>query len=293
VTTPVRPDVGSPTPMDETGPPSSRSAPSTSTSTATSSSASAGAGAGAGTSGRVQYPAHTGSTTTRVLGVIALLASALLVYLALVGTPEDAVQGEAVRLLYIHVPVVTIGYLACFATTLASGIWLWKRSHGWDLAAAAFAELGALFIAATLVTGAIWGGAAWGVFWVWDARLTSTALLFLLLLGYLAVRRIPAAPEARGRRSAVLGLLLTPNIFIINRAVYWWRSVHQDATVMQLGDPKIHDSMQFTLMYGMAVAVVVFAWLAIHRFRVAYLQDQVDERGLEQAIADRRGEVAS
>jgi heme exporter protein C len=239
-------------------------------------------------------PAHTGSRTTRVLGIITLVALALLVYLALVGTPADVVQGDAVRLIYLHVPVVMVAFLACFGCSIASGVWLWKRSQWWDLAASCCGELATVFTAATLLTGSIWGGAAWGTFWVWDARLTSTAMLFLLLLGYLAVRRIPAAAEVRARRSAIVGLLLVPNIVIINKSVEWWRSIHQGSTALDpTKAPTIADLMYFTFMYSIVVGGLVFAWLLIHRFRVAYLQDQLDEVGLTQALEDRRAEAGA
>jgi heme exporter protein C len=238
-------------------------------------------------------PAHTGSRATRILGIIVLVGLALWAWLGLFATPEDEVQGEAVRLIYVHVPVVTVAYLACFLTTLASAVWLWKRSQWWDLVAASSAEIATMFTAATLVSGAIWGGAAWGTFWTWDPRLTSTALLFLVLLGYLAVRRIPATSEVRGKRSAILGLLLTPNIFIINRSVDWWQSLHQSPTVFDpTQDPKIQGTQFFTFTYAMVIALLLFVWLLIHRFRVAYLQDQVDELGLEYAIEQRRAEGA-
>lgn len=243
---------------------------------------------------RAGAPTHTGSVTTRVLGITALVSSGLVVYLALIGTPADVVQNDAVRLLYIHVPVVITAYLACLTTAVASAVWLWKRTQWWDLVAASAAEIGALFVAGTLITGSIWGGAAWGTYWTWDARLTSTAMLFLLLLGYLAVRRIPASSEVRGRRSAIVALLLVPNMIITKYSVEWWRSLHQGATVLDpTQSPKIQNSQQFTLMFAMAVSAVVFAWLIIHRFRIAYLQDQADEVGLSYAIEERRAEGRS
>jgi len=239
-------------------------------------------------------PAHTGSVTTRVLGIIALVSSALVVYLALVGTPADVVQNDAVRLLYIHVPVVITAYIACATAAGASAVWLWKRTQWWDLVAASAAEIAALFIAGTLITGSIWGGAAWGTYWTWDARLTATALLFLLTLGYLAVRRIPASSEVRGRRSAIVALLLVPNMIITKYSVEWWRSLHQGATILDpTRKPEIAGTQFFTLTFAMAVGAVVFAWMIIHRFRIAYLQDQADEIGLGYAIAERRAEGRS
>jgi heme exporter protein C len=240
-------------------------------------------------------PTGTGSQTTRVLGIILLVALPLWAFLALVGTPLDAVQGTPYRLIFLHVPVVVSAYLATAVGAVASGMWLWKRTEWWDVLASSAVEIAAVFTAATLVSGAIWGGASWGVLWVWDARVTSTALLFLLQLGYLAVRRIPASVEARGTRSAVIGLLLLPNLVIINQAVNWWRSVHQAPTILNpnLTEKRgMEGQMAFTFVYSMAVAAVLVTWLMIHRFRVGWLADRVEEQGLEDALAERRREVS-
>jgi heme exporter protein C len=235
----------------------------------------------------------TGSTTTCVLGIVLAFALVLWGFLALAGTPLDAVQGTPYRLVFLHVPVVISAYMASVTGAVASGIWLWKRTEWWDVLASSAVEIAAVFTAATLVSGAIWGGASWGRLWVWDARVTGTAMLFLLQLGYLAVRRIPASVEARGTRSAVIGLLLAPNLVIINQAVNWWRSVHQPPSVLKL-DPKpdMSGSMLFTFCYSMAVAALLVTWLMIHRFRVGWLADRVEERGLEEALAERRREVS-
>ena len=114
----------------------------------------------------------------------------------------DAVQGDAQRLMYLHVPAAWIAYLAFGVTALASALWLWPRTRAmvWDRVAGASAELGVIFTALTLVLGSLWGRPVWGVWWAWDARLVTTAVLFFLYLGYLALRRIPAAPD--GARSA-------------------------------------------------------------------------------------------
>lgn len=238
-------------------------------------------------------PTTTGSRVTAVLGLVLVAALALWALLALVVTPVDAVQGEAYRLIFLHVPVVISAYLATVVGAGASGMWLWKRTEGWDVLAAAAVEIAAVFTGATLVSGAIWGGASWGVLWVWDARVTSTALLFLLQLGYLAVRRVPASFDARAGRSAVVGLLLAPNLVVINQAVNWWRSIHQPPTVLKLSPkPDMSGSMLFTFCYSMAVAALGVAWLLIHRFRVGWLTDRVEEQGLSEALAERRREVS-
>jgi heme exporter protein C len=224
-----------------------------------------------------------------VLGVVSLLGMATLLVFAFVLTPAEATQGDAFRLLYVHVPSPTIAYLACLVTTVGSVIVLWKRSDWWDSAALASARIAAVFTAMTLVGGSIWGRATWGVFWVWDARLTSTAMLLVLLLGYLALRRLPGEPVAQSRRAAVVGILLIPNVILIHQSVDWWRSVHQEPTLLR-ADPQIDGLMLFTWFVGVAVFLVIYAWLMIHGFRVAWLEKQVAAVGLESAIAERRAE---
>lgn len=236
-------------------------------------------------------PTGTGSMGTLVFGLIILAGLALLAFLAFIATKPDTQLGETMRLMYVHVPVVIAAYLGIVTTTIGSVMFLWKKSQWWDLVAASSAEVSAVFIGLTLVVGAIWGRPTWGVWWVWDARLTSTAMLFLLLLGYLAVRRTSTDVDVRGKRAGIVGLLLLPNVLIVNRSVEWWRSLHQDPTLFKL-NPSISDMQMFTLVFGIAVACALFLWMLIHRFRLAWLQDRVEAEGLDYAIAERRAEGA-
>ena len=239
-------------------------------------------------------PDSTGSRATRVVGVLALISMALLALFGLKLSPPDESQGQVVRILYVHVPSATFAYIGCFLTTLGSGMYLWRRSRWWETVAYASAEIAAVFTAIVLVTGMIWGRPTWGVYWVWDARLTSTAMLLLLLLGYLAVRRLPADHDVRTRRAAIIGLLLVPNVMIVRQSVQWWRTLHQKPTLLANGvGAKIEGLMLFSLFIGFIAIGLVFAWLLIHRFRVAWLEDQLDEAGLDVAIAERRAEGAA
>jgi heme exporter protein C len=251
--------------------------------------ADAGVTADAASSGTA--PSGSGSKTSRVIGIILIPGFALWAYLVFLGSPADQNQGDVVRLVYLHVPIVVIAYVACFLSAGASAVWLWKRTQWWDLVAASSAEIGTVMVAATLVVGSIYGRPTWGVYWTWDARLTATAMLMLLLLGYLAVRRIPASPEVRGKRSAIVALLFVPNIVVVSQSVTWWRSLHQGPTLLRmLEPPKMQGLMLFTMYFAFAVGLLFFVWLLIHRFRVAYLQDQVDDLGLDAAIEERREE---
>jgi heme exporter protein C len=236
-------------------------------------------------------PIGTGSRGTRILGLITLVGLALSTYLALVSSPDDENMGDVVRIIYVHVPIVVVAYVGCMITTLGSVMYLWKKSRWWDVTAAASAEIAMVTTALTLVIGMCWARPTWGVWWVWDARLTSTAMLLLLLLGYLAVRRIPAATGTRSKRAAIVGVLLLPNVIIVNRSVTWWRSLHQDTTILNTLQPKIHGDMAFALYLAIPVALLMFAWLLVHRWRLAWLEEEVLDHDLDQAITDRRAEA--
>ena len=248
------------------------------------------AGAPQPADGAAAAPAHTGSRPTRILGVLALASSALLVLYGLVISPPDVEMADSVRLMYVHVPSATYLYVGCFFTTFASAMWLWKRTPGWDALAEAGAEVALVFSFITLGTGSLWGRPTWGTYWTWDARLTSTAVLTVLLIGYLALRRLDLDPGARSARVAVLGLLLVPNVIVVNRSVDWWRSLHQGETVARI-DPTIDGDMLVALMVGFLALGLVFAWLMVHRFRVAWLEQQADRFDLDEALALRRAEA--
>lgn len=240
-------------------------------------------------------PAGTGSRGTRVLGVASIaLVVALVVYGLVLTDPDPAPpegQGDAMRLIYVHVPAAMLMYVPYLLTLIGSILWLWKRSAWWDTLAGAAAEVGVVLTGMCLVTGSLWGRPTWGTYWDWDPRLTSTALMFLVYLGYLAIRRIPADVEVRNRRAAVVGIAGFVNVPIVHFAVDWWRSLHQDATIGTL-DVKIEGLQLFTLFLGFVAFAVTTAWLLIHRFRLGWLEDRAEEHLLQQAIEERRAEAA-
>jgi heme exporter protein C len=237
-------------------------------------------------------PATTGSRLTRLLGSAALVGLAALLAFGLVLSPRDAVQGDAVRLFYLHVPLAVVAIYVAFALTLVgSVIYLVRRSQFWDLVAGASAEIGVLFCALTLLTGSLWGRPTWGTYWQWDPRLTSTAVLFLMYVGYLVVRRLDLPAEVRSRRAAVLGIVSFFNVIIVRFSVDWWRSLHQPSTFTRAQGPAIEGLMLFSFFVGLVTMLVIFAWLLIHRFRVAWLEQQVADAGLEVALRERRAEA--
>jgi heme exporter protein C len=233
---------------------------------------------------------------TRLLGTLAVAALAVLAVMALVVTPADVNQLDAVRLIYIHVPLATVMYIAFGITALASVLYLLPRTRGrkWDLLAGASAEIGVVFTALTLLTGSIWGRTTWGVWWTWDARLTTTALLFVLFLGYLALRRVSGDADTRAKRNAIAALAVSVDLPIVHKSVEWWRTLHQKSSLLDeetFLHPHIHGSMYWTVLLGIGAFVLVFAWLLINRYRMAVLADRVEDEGLERAIAERRAEA--
>ena len=236
----------------------------------------------------------TGTPATRWLGIATIALFALLLLLGLVTTPADVVQGESVRILYVHVGTVWVAYLAFIVTAVSSAGYLWKRTRSltWDRIAGASAEIGVLFMAVTLLTGSLWGRLSWGTFWVWDARVTTTAFLFITYVGYLAVRGLGGSHEQRARRSAVVALLAVIEIPLVHFSVKLWRSVHQDASVAgRTTDVTLDGLMLFTLLLATVAFTLLYVWYVLHRQRVMAMEDALDDKGLDLALAERRREA--
>jgi heme exporter protein C len=232
----------------------------------------------------------------RVLGWASLVSVVVLALFGLWGAPEDGTQREAQRLMYLHVPAAWLAYLAFGVTAVASALFLWRRTRSlvWDRLAGASAEIGVLFTALTLVLGALWGKPVWGVWWAWDARLVTTAVLFFLYLGYLALRRIPGDPIANGKRNAIAALIAFVDVPIVHFSVNWWRTLHQQGTVFNESlDAKIHGVMAFTLWFGVLAFTLLFVYLLDRRYRLLALDEDREDREVQQAIAERVGAVTS
>ncbi|MBQ1016817.1 cytochrome c biogenesis protein CcsA [Micromonospora sp. D93] len=209
---------------------------------------------------------RTAAWTAGGLAVAAGLTGGLL-------APTDALQGPAQRLMYLHVPAAWVAYLA-FAVVLAASIaHLIRADTHWDRIALAAAEIGAVLTALTLATGSLWGHLVWGTWWAWDPRLVSTALLLLVYTGYLALRRTLAeranAPhhgDPRVTRPAAAvgigGFLLVP---VVHFSVLWWRSLHQQATILAPERPPIDPRMALALLLAVAAASVAATWVLARR----------------------------
>jgi len=210
---------------------------------------------------------------------VVLLGAGL--YLAFFVAPPDYQQGETVRIMFIHVPSA---WLAMFAYVLiaiaALGTLIWRHPLA-DVAAKAAAPIGATFTFLALVTGSLWGKPMWGTYWVWDARLTSMLVLFLLYLGLIALWQAIEEPGRAGRAAAILALVGAINIPIIKFSVDWWHTLHQPASVLRGGGPTIDPSLLTPLFVMAAGFTALFVLLHLIAMRAEILRRRV--RALEQS----------
>jgi heme exporter protein C len=228
-----------------------------------------------------------------LLGLFAVVTLAATLGLGL-ALPPTREQGELSRLIAIHPPLAWAAYLAFGVTALASALWLVPRTRGrhWDRLAVSSAEVGVVLTGLTLATGSIWGRPTWGVWWTWDARLTLTALMFFLYLGYLALRRVPADLDVRARRSAITALLALAVVPVNHFAVEWWRTLHQGRSLAELTPRDNLDGEYIAVMLlGFVAMTLVYAWLVLQRYRVEQVEEGFDAETLEQALAERRAEA--
>ncbi len=219
------------------------------------------------------------------LAAVLLLAVGL--YWGLFVAPADWQQGDAVRIMYVHVPaawLASLGYLSLALCSAASIIW---RHPLADLAAVEIGPVGAGFTAVCLATGSLWGKPMWGAWWVWDARLTSVLVLFFLYLGHIALVRAFDDPQRGYRAGAILALVGVVNLPIIKFSVDWWNTLHQPATITLTGAPTMSLDMLWPLLVCALGYTLAFAALVLARVRAAVMERRI--RGLLMA----RGEAVA
>lgn len=188
-------------------------------------------------------------------------------FLGLIMAPPDYQQGDAARIMYVHVPAAWMAMFVYGCMALASAVaFIWKHPLA-DVAAKASAPIGCIFTALALITGMLWGKPMWGAWWVWDARLTSVLILFFMYLGYIVLWSAIEDPARAARAARILALVGAINIPIIKFSVDWWNTLHQGATVFRADGPSITSSMLIPLLV-MAVAYnVLYAALLLIRMR--------------------------
>src|SRR6187549_3473489 len=199
--------------------------------------------------------------------------------------PDDYQQGATVKIMFIHVPSAWLGMFGWGLMSVAAlGTLVWRHPLA-DVAAKAAAPIGAAFTFLCLVTGSLWGRPMWGTYWVWDARLTSVLILFLMYLGVIALWRTIEDPTRAARVVAVLTLVGAINIPIIKFSVDWWNTLHQPASVLRLGGSTIHPAILVPLIVMLIAFTLLFLTLHLAAMRNEIMRRRVRTLLIMQADA--------
>ncbi len=209
-----------------------------------------------------------------VLGVLACIGMMISIWADLIYAPTDAIEGDAQRIFYFHVPSAWIGMLSFCVLAVAGIVYLWKKDERWDWVALAAGEISTLFITITLITGSLWGRPIWGTWWTWDARLTTTLILWFIDIAYLMLRSYMGRTSASARAGAVLGIIGVIDVPIIYESVNWWRTLHPQAVLPLGSSPNLPPQMLLALMISLATFTLLYCFLMIQVYQFQKMQTQ-------------------
>ena len=206
--------------------------------------------------------------TTAVVFIVGL-------YFSLLQSPPDYIQGDSMRIMYIHVPSAWFAIMTYLILAGSCTLWFITRNPVFNVIARSIAQIGMVFTLMSLITGSIWGKPTWGVWWVWDARLTSMLLLFFLYLAYIFLWQSITNKDLASKISAALAIVGFVNIPIIKFSVDWWNTLHQPATISKLSSPSIDISMMIPL-FIMTLAIFLFLVTVFFiRLRIEILDNKI------------------
>jgi heme exporter protein C len=211
------------------------------------------------------------------LGWGGALLIAIGVGLGLFASPRDYLQGESVRIMYVHVPAAWLGMAGWAGIAVASLMQIVWRHPLAGVAARAIAAPGAVFAAICLVSGSLWGRPTWGTYWEWDGRMTSMLVLLFLYIGFIALAEAERDRASEGRLAAIFGLVGAINLPIIHYSVLWWRTLHQGQSI-GIGRSSIDGSMLWPLFVSAAGFTLLFAAVVLMRMRTALARQKVEAR---------------
>ena len=226
-------------------------------------------------------PQVTGKKRKGILGAATLVFIVAGLYWGLIKAPPDAYQGDSQRIMYLHIPSILIAYLSFFLVFVGSCLYLWKREKRDDNLAHAAAEIGVLFTALTIIEGSIWGRPTWGVWWTWDARLTLTAILLLIFIGYLMLRALVEDESRAASSAAILGIIGFLDIPLIHMSVYWWRTLHQPPSILRPDKvpwENIHPELLTALAINFVAFVLLYFYMLSLRLRLGEMLEEIKAR---------------
>ncbi len=205
-----------------------------------------------------------------ILGALSLIGMMVSIWMIFLYAPMDAIQGNPQRIFYFHVPMAWLGMLSFVIVAIGGIVYLVKKDEHWDWVARASAELGAFFITLALILGSIWGKTIWGTWWTWDARLTTTLILWFIYIGYLMLRSYMGRSPASARAGAVMAIIGVIDLPIIYESVNWWRTLHPTAQVGVQG--ALPPSVVLTLMVALTTFTLLYSFLMIQLYQLQRAQ---------------------
>jgi heme exporter protein C len=214
------------------------------------------------------------SGKANLIGIAALATLLIGSFVGLFVVSPDRLQGDVQRLMYVHVPAAWLAFLSFFVVFLMSVLYLIQRDLKWDRVAHASAEIGVVFTVLTLALGSMWGKPTWGVWWTWDPRLTTTAIMLAIYVGYLAIRSFADDPDKRARWAAIVGIIGFANVPIVYLSVIWWRTLHQPPSSPRSVSPEI----LWTLLFNLLAFTLVYTYLMMRRIRLAKVEGELEQR---------------
>ena len=205
----------------------------------------------------------------------AILAAMVAIFLYV---PTEKTEGAVQRIMYFHIPAAWLMFFAFFVVFLSSILFLWKKEREWDIYAHASAEIGVVFCSLVLITGPIWAKPIWGAWWVWDARLTSTLILWLIYVAYLMLRGQTDPGSMRARYAAVLGIVGFLDVPLIHFSVLWWRAFHPQPKVItpEGFGAGMDTAMLITLFISLGAFTLLYFALMGHRIQQEKMKDEID-----------------
>ncbi|MGH2363748.1 MAG: cytochrome c biogenesis protein CcsA [Chloroflexota bacterium] len=217
----------------------------------------------------------------------ALMVASL--YMIFIYAPIERTQGIPQKIFYFHVPLAWDAYMAFFFTLVGSIAYLKTGRARWDVLAHSAAEIGVVLTSLVLITGSIWGKTIWGTWWTWDARLTSTLVMWFIYVAYLMLRSAVGENDRGARYAAILGIVGFIDVPIVHMSVTWWRTLHPQPTVLNPAGPSLPGSMLAALMVTLVTMTILFFYLLRERMLIEHLRAEVHaltDRALEQQLLE-------
>jgi heme exporter protein C len=212
----------------------------------------------------------------RLLAFATFTSLAAALYFAFVYAPTEAVQGDVQRIFYFHVSIAWLAFLAFFVVFLGSALYLWKREARWDILARCSAELGVVFTTLVLITGSIWGRTIWGAWWAWDARMTSTLILWAVYVVYLMLRAYSTDQLRGARYGAILGIIGFADVPIVQMSITWWRTLHPQPVISLEGNGDLPPQMLVALLVSVVAFTLFYVYLMRQRVQIEWLRAEIE-----------------